>query len=120
MGAGSIGRKDRRIPKIGQSIGRRGARLVLAMAVELVALGSGLVSRLQEAAGSYEEETACADMEEAYWQMFAAAEAAHNRGDQTWFNVYCHSAQGIQRSARQMGCYSRFVNPQTPGGGDEV
>ena len=91
---------------IRHTMGRRAARPVLAAAFVLaMVLGLGLVDGPRPAAASFEEATACADMEEAYWQMFAAAEAAHNRGDQTWFNVYYNLAQGIQRSAGQMGCF---------------
>jgi hypothetical protein len=91
---------------IGQTIGRRATRLVLTAAFVLtMALGIGLVHRPHEAAAQYGDEVACTNLEEAYWEMFAAAEAAHNRGDQKWFDVYYNLARGIQASARQMGCF---------------
>jgi hypothetical protein len=80
-------------------------RLVFGLAFVLsVALGTVLIHQPQEAAAVYDRAVACAEMEGSYQEMFDQAEAAFNRGDITWWNVYYHMAQGIARSMDSMGC----------------
>jgi hypothetical protein len=80
-------------------------RLVVGLALVLsVAVGTVLMHQPRQAAAIYDREVACADMMESYQTMFDQAEAAYNRGDNTWWTVYFNMAQGIARSMATMGC----------------
>jgi hypothetical protein len=93
----------------GQTVKGHFTQFVLGLALMLtIALGAVMLDRPQEAAASFDEEImleeACAEMQESYSTFYQLAEAAYHRGDNYWWTVYFHLAQGVSRSMGQMGC----------------